>query len=198
MIGSSMAGGAGGGGGGAGASAFGMASDMMMKANPAVGLAMKAGGALVKAYQTHKHAKNMVNKVKDKMDDSTMSLRAQMDAREEKKELSKEAETKAIEQASGQTRKALRTQQKSMYDTIGRSGMAGSGTAETELAEVESELVGQTEGAVSDIREQRDIEESKADASFTQGFQKHQADMDKMKAEKKKWEKQQGWGSLFS
>ena len=90
MIGGSMAGGAGGAGGGSSSNAFGMASDMMMKANPAVGLAIKAGGALGKAYQTHKHAKNMVNKVKDKMDDSTMSLRAQMDAREEKKELSKE------------------------------------------------------------------------------------------------------------
>ena len=85
-----------------------------------------------------------------------------------------------------------------MYDTIGRSGMAGSGSAQSALAEAESDLVGQAEGAVSDVREQRDIEESKADAGFTQAFQKYGADMEKMEAEKKKWEKQTGLGALFS
>jgi len=197
MLGGSMAGGASP-GGGAGSSAFGMASDMMMKANPAIGMAMKAGGALVKAFQTDKHAKKMISQVNDKMDKSRMAYRAQMEARDEKKELAKEREAKAVEQASGQTRKALRSQQKSMYDTIGRSGMAGSGSAQSELSDVESELVGQAESAVADIREQRDIEESKADASFTQAFQKFGADMDKMRADKKKFEKQTGLGALFS
>ena len=179
-------------------SMYGMASDMMMKANPAVGMMMKAGGAIFKAFKADKHAKKMISQVNDKMDKSKMALQGQMSARDEKKELAKEGEAKAIEQASGQTRKALKSQQRSMYDTIGRSGMAGSGTAQTELAEVESELVGQTEGAVSDIREQRDIEESKADAGFTQGFQKYQADMDKMRAEKKKYQGQTGLGALFA
>ena len=197
MLGGSMAGGAPSGGGAAG-SAFGMASDMMMKANPAVGMAMKAGGALVKAFQTDKHAKKMISQVNDKMDKSKMAYKAQMDARDEKKELAKEREHKAVEQASGQARKALRSEQKSMYDTIGRSGMAGSGSAQSALAEAESDLVGQAEGAVSDVREQRDIEESKADAGFTQAFQKYGADMEKMEAEMKKWEKQTGLGALFS
>ena len=197
MLGGSMAGGAPSGGGAAG-SAFGMASDMMMKANPAVGMAMKAGGALVKAFQTDKHAKKMISQVNDKMDKSKMAYKAQMDARDEKKELAKEREHKAVEQESGQARKALRSEQKSMYDTIGRSGMAGSGSAQSALAEAESDLVGQAEGAVSDVREQRDIEESKADAGFTQAFQKYGADMEKMEAEKKKWEKQTGLGALFS
>ena len=85
MLGGSMAGGAPSGGGAAG-SAFGMASDMMMKANPAVGMAMKAGGALVKAFQTDKHAKKMISQVNDKMDKSKMAYKAQMDARDEKKE----------------------------------------------------------------------------------------------------------------
>ena len=63
-----------------------------------------------------------------------------------------------------------------MYDTIGRSGMAGSGSAQSALAEAESDLVGQAEGAVSDVREQRDIEESKQ----TQVLHKHFKSMEQI------------------